>query len=278
MCTETKRRVALLLTATALSLLASACSAVTYSEDFDRRAPVAQTGTWAWKPVTPAQERALAAISPFLQRRIERAVERELGERGFTLASDDGPDYLVSAYPSLPDRTAGPAWRARRSPPARVNVGFSLGFARPYGWGYPYPYRWWGSAFWPALSYWNPYSWYLGAGWIWGRPNLGYPAFGWAPGYSWASGYSWAPGYGWAPAFGYGPYGMGGYARRARFDSGDRGPGALVIDVIDAATGKVLWEGLAEGALLDPPSGDELEAYVDRVVGRTLRGFPPAGD
>ncbi len=59
--------------------------------------------------------------------------------------------------------------------------------------------------------------------------------------------------------------------------SGDRGPGTLVIDVIDPASGALVWQGLAKGALLDMPSGDELDAYVDQVVRRTLQGFPPEG-
>jgi hypothetical protein len=68
---------------------------------------------------------------------------------------------------------------------------------------------------------------------------------------------------------------MGGYGRPAVIDSGDPEPSTLAIDVIDAASGDVVWQGLAKGALADMPSGDELDAYVDQVVGRTLEGFPP---
>ena len=57
--------------------------------------------------------------------------------------------------------------------------------------------------------------------------------------------------------------------------SGDRGPGTLVIDVIDSGSGEVVWQGLADGALLDMPPADELDDFIDRVVGRTLQGFPP---
>ena len=59
-------------------VLGSGCSTVSYSEDFDRQAPVPSSGTWAWKPLTTGQQQSLAAISPFLQRRVERAVEREV--------------------------------------------------------------------------------------------------------------------------------------------------------------------------------------------------------
>ena len=57
--------------------------------------------------------------------------------------------------------------------------------------------------------------------------------------------------------------------------SGDRGPGTLVIDVIDVSRGEVVWQGLADGALLDMPPGDELDSYIDQIVQRTLAGFPP---
>jgi hypothetical protein len=68
---------------------------------------------------------------------------------------------------------------------------------------------------------------------------------------------------------------MGGYGRPAVIDSDDPKPSTLAIDVIDASSGDLVWQGLARGALADMPSGDELDAYVDQVVGRTLQDFPP---
>ena len=239
------------------------CSSVRYSEDFDRDVQVASAATWAWQPLTSSQEQALSEISPFLQRRIERAVGQELSGRGFTLVSDAPADYLVSAYALLPPPSSRPSTAAYRSEydvrgpaPISMSVGFGVGFGHPYRVASPYGLGW-GYGFWPVLSYWNPYSWYLGARWGWGRPYFGYRS------------------YGWRPFFGYGVYSMGGYGRPAVIGSGDRGPGTLVIDVIDSATGDVVWQGLARGALLDMPSGDELDAYVEKVVGRTLEGFPP---
>ncbi|MCL7960992.1 MAG: DUF4136 domain-containing protein, partial [marine benthic group bacterium] len=61
----------------------------------------------------------------------------------------------------------------------------------------------------------------------------------------------------------------------AVIDSGDHEPSTLAIDVIDTASGDLVWQGLAKGALADMPSGDELDSYVDQVVERTLQGFPP---
>ena len=224
-------------------VLGSGCSSVSYSEDFDRQAPVPSSGTWAWKPLTTAQQRSLAEISPFLQRRIERAVERELDGRGFALVSDARPDFLVSSYPILPDRSSRAVSTARARSPVRVSVGIGVGFGRPYGWG---------RGFGPTVSFWNPYPW-----WGWTRPYFGYGSVGWTQG------------------FGYGAYSVGGYGRTSVIGSGDRGPGTLVIDVIDTSRGEVVWQGLADGALLDMPSGDELDSYIDQVVQRTLAGFPP---
>lgn len=253
------------LAAALLVALSAGCSTVAYSEDFDREVRVAPAGTWAWRPLTAAQEQSLAEISPFLQRRIERAVEQELESRSFKLVSDGTSDYLVSAYAILPERTDQLSNRSPRSVydvrvsyPVRVSAGFGVGIGgRPHGFRYPYGLGGWGYGFWPVLSYWNPYSWYFGAGWGVGSPYFGYQ------------------GYGLRPGFGYGAYSMGGYGRRAVIGSGDRGPGTLVIDVIDEASGDVVWQGLAERALLDMPSGEDLDAYVDQVVRRTLQGFPP---
>ena len=237
-----------------LVLLSSSCSTVNYSEDFDRQSPVPASGTWAWKPLTTGQQQSLAAISPFLQRRIERAVERELFDRGFELVSDASPDFLVSAYPILPDRSSRAVGTNRNRSPVRVSVGIGVGFGRPYGWGRPYGYRGWGRGFGPTVSFWNPYPW-----WGWGRPYFGYMSVGWTQG------------------LGYGAYSVGGFGRTSVIGSGDRGPGTLVIDVIDTSRGEVVWQGLAAGALMDMPAGDQLDAYIDQVVQRTLAGFPPQG-
>ena len=244
-------------------LSTAGCSGVTYSEDFDRGVRVAPAASWAWQPLTDAQVESLAGISPFLQRRIERAVQAELEGRGFSLVSDTLAHYLVSAYALAPRPSSRPStapylseYDVRGPPPRSMSVGFGVGFGYPYRFASPYGLGW-GYGFWPVLGYWNPYSWYLGARWGWGRPYFGYPS------------------YGWDPFFGYGIYSMGGYGRLAVIDSGDHEPSTLAIDVIDTASGDLVWQGLAKGALADMPSGDELDSYVDQVVERTLQGFPP---
>ena len=231
--------------------LASACSPVSYSEDFDRQVRVPTTGTWTWVPLSSAQVQSLAAINPFLQRRIERAVEREFDSRGFTLVPDGRSDFLVSAYPILPERRSVTTTARRARAPVNVSVGVGVGFGRPRGWGRPSGYGGWGRPV--GFRGWNWWSW----GWGWGFPYYGNPYFGWTPG------------------VGYAVVSTGGYGRRSVIGSGDRGPGTLVIDVIDSGSGEVVWQGLADGALLDMPPADELDDFIDRVVGRTLQGFPP---
>jgi hypothetical protein len=141
-----------------------------------------------------------------------------------------------------------------------------VGFGRPYPYS-PYglygPYGRYGAWGWPYGGWpygaWHPYAWYLGLGWS--------PAYGYAP-------------RAWGPAYPFGWRSWGGWAGRPapRPGTGDRSPGTLVIEVIDASRGQVAWEGRAEGALLDMPSGeagDQMERYVDEIVARTLRDFPP---
>ena len=161
-------------------LSAAGCSGVTYSEDFDRDIRVEPAASWAWQPLTDAQVESLAGISPFLQRRIERAVQAEMEGRGFALSRDSSSDYLVSAYakPVTTSSRPGPApyrseYDVRGPPPVSMSVGFGVGFGYPYRVASPYGLGW-GYGFWPVLSYWNPYSWYLGARWGWGRPYWGF--------------------------------------------------------------------------------------------------------
>jgi hypothetical protein len=52
--------------------------------------------------------------------------------------------------------------------------------------------------------------------------------------------------------------------------------GSLVIDLLDAATGKVVWRGHAAGALRYGPK--EITAQIDAAVAELLARFPPAAE
>jgi len=70
---------------------------------------------------------------------------------------------------------------------------------------------------------------------------------------------------------------------RLPFDSGSGAPptgiryvetGSLVIDLLDAASGKVVWRGHAAGVLRYGPK--EITALIDAAVAELLAQFPPA--
>jgi hypothetical protein len=236
-----------------LTLAVAACSTVRYSADYDRQAEFARLRTYDWVLPTEDEQAALERISPFLERRLQRAVEQELAEGGFVRVTDGDPDFWVSVYPVVPSRD-DPAWGrgARRGPRLNVTVGFAVGFGRPYRYGYGYPYY--------GFQY--PYF---------GYPHFvmgGYPffAFTYSP-----FGY---PAYRLYPGFAAGYYPGGGYAYSGAALDGLQ-PGTLIVDVIDVQADALVWRGWAEGAFLEAPPADKIAEYVDEVVAKIMKGFPP---
>ncbi len=258
------------LTLVATLLLAAACSTIRYSEDYDPQASFSRYRTYDWILPSEDEQAALERINPFLERRLQRAVEAEMAQRGFELSPAGDPDLLVSVFPVVPERgadsrgRAGPAHsRGAYRSPVQVSVGFGFGFGHPYGYGYRYPY------FGYRYPYWGyPY---------WGNPYWGYP-FGWGFGYPFFGlafpiyGYS---DYGWGPAYYGGYYSAGGYGYSSPLALDGLAPGTLVVDVIDARTRELVWRGWAEGAFYDMPRPEQLSEYVGQVVGKIMKGFPP---
>lgn len=257
---EAMRRWGRDLTAVVAALGTWSCATVRYSEDHDWRATLSSAATYAWQSPTGAQRERLERIDPFLERRIQRAVDEELGRRGFGLVPPREADLLVTAHP-LPlsargDRTGNrPAGRPRTT----VSVGIGVGFGPRYGvgpshgfrcgCGYPYgntllacgsPYVWLAS---PRRAYRHPHAGVAGPWWP-SRPRLRYSVA------------------------------VGGRRQTA---PGDRGFGTLVVEFRDARSEEIVWQGRAYGALSDMPPTDKREAFVNRIVHRLLRGFPPDG-
>lgn len=241
--------------ASALALIGAACSSISYTEDFDRQVNIASAGTWSWQEPTTGSPSDLSEVSPFLPTRIESAVGRELQSRGFTRV-EEGADYLISAYALQTQTSSRPStaplsdFDVRQPSTTTGYAGFGVGYGATYRVGSPYGFSFdFGS--WPLFSYWHLYSWFLGPRWNWGRPVFGDRS------------------YGWDPSIGYGVYSVDQDGRPATAR-----PGTLAIDVTDAVSGDVVWEGRARGALVDIPSGEDLDAYVTEVVNRTLGKFP----
>ncbi len=220
------------------ALFAAGCSTVRYSSDFDPEIAFSEYQTYEWMVLNERESAELQRINPFLERRLQRAVESELAARGFVKSVGEQADVLVSVFPVVLERPEGYA-RGRR-PRSRVNVivGFSLGRGY-YPYRFPYGYPYFGYGYRGFSPYWLPF---------------GYPYFAF-----------------WNPYFDY-PRDPG------RVGRDGLGPGTLVIDVIDGESGELAWRGWAEGALLDTPSAQELDEYTGKVVGKILKGFPPPSE
>ena len=144
-----------------ITLATTACASVQYRTDYDREADFVQLETYGWMLPTEEEQQALTRISPFLERRLTRALDRELTDRGYLETTDGNPDFWVSAYPVVPisDENDGAdngstevVQQPVRTGGVAVSVGFVGGgfccrgfygapyapFAYPYG-GFGYP-------------------------------------------------------------------------------------------------------------------------------------------
>jgi len=260
--------------------LAVACSTVRYSSDYDSQASFNEFQTYGWEALAEDEQAALARVNPFLERRLQRAVDIQLADRGFVENSMGNPDFWVSAYPVIPQQAEGsargstPGYPVAVVPRSNVSVsfGFGFGFGHPYAFGFPYfgfGFPYYGFGF-PYYGFWTPY---FGNPYRFGyrNPYFGFGRYGRYPGF----GFGRYPGFGFYPGFGvsYGAARGFGYPAVGAVD-GLRF-GTVVVDVTDAQTDELVWRGWAEGALQEAPNTDQLTAYIDNVVAKIMKDFPP---
>jgi len=76
---------------------------------------------------------------------------------------------------------------------------------------------------------------------------------------------------------GYGPYGWywGGGWRMTDVRVREILTGTLVIDVVDAKKGALMWRGIAAKELKAHPKSDRVDKNVNEVVVKLLKNFPP---
>lgn len=210
-----------------LALAVASCAPYQVRTDYDEEISFTAFRTFAWMDSAARQD---DERNPFLERRIRRAVELVMRERGLTMASASDADLLVTAFvigPSRQDRG-----RARWSPIAcGPSVRVWIGPRYPYGFSRR------GTSWLFRTSYWRD-------------------PWGYACSYRIGFGYVWFPLYD-AP--------------------GDRMGGTLVVDVLERASGELLWRGSAEGALIDPmaPEQSQDQEAIDAIVREVLTRFPP---
>ncbi len=239
-----------------VALATSACATVQYRTDFDREADFVRLETYGWMLPTEEEQQELARISPFLERRLTRALDRELTDRGYVETTDGNPDFWVSAYPVVPiddeadDGSVDSVQRPVRTSSVAVSVGVAGGgFCCRGFYGLPYPYGGFG----------YPYG---GFGYPYG--GFGYPRSGWYPGF----------GVGFYSVGGRGGYPYGGYGYPISASASGYAPGTLAIDVTDGRSDELVWRGWAEGALFEPVSPERLAGFIDEVVEKIMRDFP----
>jgi hypothetical protein len=147
----------------ATSLIAS-CAPYNVRTDYDDEVSFSQFRTFAWMDTTRRREGE--TDNPFLERRVKRAVETVMAERGLSPAEGTQADVLVTAFvvgPSSYDRS-GSRWLGSGCGPS-----LSVWFAPRYSFGYRRRYSpfFFPSAYWPdpwgyACSYRVGY----GYGWL----------------------------------------------------------------------------------------------------------------
>jgi len=215
---------------TAAAMAFSACATHQVHTDFDREASFSGLARYDWADSTRIADTP-AEVSPFLERRVRRAVDLALDERGFVLDTAGTIDFIIAAFVVTPTDYAGPA----RAPAVSFHLGVGVGPAY-------YPY-WYGS---PALyGYPHPYPFFAAF------PYFGVPAV-------------------YPPA-----YVSGTWTGFPFDDQPSNTPGTLIVDVFAGDSGELLWRGWADGALLDMPSGERAQDYLNQTVAKILRDFPP---
>lgn len=144
------------------------CAANRVRTDYDRDALFANLRTYAW--VDSAEVVRDSTASPFLERRVRRAVDRALEERGLAPTSvDQSPDVLVTAFVVSPTAAERRAWYWATAPCGPV-ISLRIGIGYPYGYGL------------------RPRH------WPWRSPFFRYP-WGYACAYRVGFGYLWLPVY-----------------------------------------------------------------------------------
>lgn len=148
------------------------CAPYQVHTDYDEKVAFDTKRTFAWMDSTrPRDERT---DNPFLERRVKRAVETVMGERGLTTADTSRADVLVTAFvvgPTRADRLASRGLGTMCGPTLSMWLGprYPFGYSRR-GSRWYFPGTYWSNPWGYACSYRIGY----GYGWL--------PLYG-APGY-----------------------------------------------------------------------------------------------
>jgi len=142
-----------------------ACAGVTYKSDYDPQATFTGLRTYDWLDSADVAEE-LASISPFLDRRIRRAVDQSMTGIGMVLRPDEEVDVLITAVVITPEGSHVAACSGPLAPCELQAVSVYMSFGYPYGYGFPGPWHWQGYPY-RAYPWGYAYSYRIGFGYTW---------------------------------------------------------------------------------------------------------------
>jgi len=153
----------------------AACSGVRINSDYDPQASFDHAGRYDWADSTDILGSNTAG-GPFLERRVIRAVDHAMSERGFAQDTLGEVDFIVSAFVMEP-APADFGGVSSGGPTVAVSFGVGFGhgwapgFGHPWGWySYPFAMHPWAYGPWPAYSVGLGYTWLPQQGFFEGAP------------------------------------------------------------------------------------------------------------
>lgn len=78
------------------ALLAAACSQFSIKTNHDERVDFSRFKTYAWLPLEEAAPADQRVLDRYIDTRIRKAVDRELGAKGYRPAASAAPDFLLN--------------------------------------------------------------------------------------------------------------------------------------------------------------------------------------
>lgn len=119
-----------------MGALAVACAPYRVATDYDPEVSFSRLRTYAW--IDSTEFTRDAESSPFLERRVRRAVDRALRGRGYTSSSEAEADFLVTAFVVDPPHT-DPRWRRWAATSCGPAVSIGIGLRYPLGLSFRHP-------------------------------------------------------------------------------------------------------------------------------------------
>lgn len=144
---------------------AAACATVTYKSDYDPQAAFSELHSYDWLDSADGAG-VLAGISPFLERRIRRAVDQSLAGRNMVLRPDGEVDVLITAVVITPEGSRVAMCSDPSAPCSVRAVSVYMSFGYPYGYGFPGPWHRRAYPYW-AYPWGYAHSYRIGFGYTW---------------------------------------------------------------------------------------------------------------